>query len=364
MRIAQIAPLHESVPPSRYGGTERVVSYLTEELVRLGHDVTLFATADSVTSARLYPICPRALRTDAECIDPLAHHVYMAELAARHSDRFDIIHSHIDYLAFMLFRRLPIATVTTLHGRLDIPDSYAVYNEFGELPLVSISDSQRDPVPALNWINTVHHGLPRDSFSFSPSPENYVAFVGRISPEKRLDRAIKIACAAGVPLVIGAKVDRSDQQYFEDKIEPLLGHPLVRYLGELSETEKTKLLSGAKALLFPIDWPEPFGLVMIEAMACGTPIIAWAEGSVPEVVKHGISGFIVNSVEEGVQALTSIDKIDRKSCRMEFERGFTSVRMAKDYVDVYEQIIQSFAAEMSHPAAELYAFAKTSGQRP
>lgn len=342
MRIAQVAPLYESVPPQGYGGTERVVSYLTEELVRTGHDVTLFASADSVTTARLVPQCRSSLRLDEHCRDQLAHHIVMLErvVAAAEAGQFDVIHFHVDYLHFPLSRRLRVPHLTTLHGRLDIPDLVAVYREFTEMPVVSISDGQRTPLPWANWAATVHHGLPRDLFTFSPRPEGYLAFVGRISPEKRVDRAIRIADRTGIPLKIAAKIDRADREYFEREIAALLDHPLVEYIGEVDDRQKNELLGGALALLFPIDWPEPFGLVMIESIACGTPVIAYRRGSVPEVIDHGVSGFIVDRDDEAARAVEAATHLSRARCREVFESRFTSERMARDYVKLYERVVR------------------------
>ncbi|MEX2015789.1 MAG: glycosyltransferase family 4 protein [Candidatus Hydrogenedentales bacterium] len=338
MRIAQVAPLYESVPPQGYGGTERVVANITEELVCQGHEVTLFASADSVTSAELRPMSPRSLRLDADCIDQLAHHVYMMEQVIKDSGDFDLIHNHVDYLIFPLARRCRVPVVTTLHGRLDIPDLVPVYREFSEQAVVSISDSQRTPLPFANWVGTVYHGLPVDEYRFHEGPGDYLAFLGRISPEKRCDWAIEIATRAGMPLKIAAKVDKTDRDYFEAEIKPLLEQPGVEFLGEVGGREKSEFLGNAQALLFPIDWPEPFGLVMIEAMACGTPVIARRRGSVPEVVTHGETGFIIDDVDEGVRAVQAIAGLDRRACRAGFEKRFTAPRMAGDYVRIYEQM--------------------------
>jgi glycosyltransferase involved in cell wall biosynthesis len=339
MRIAQVAPLIESVPPKLYGGTERVVSYLTEELVRQGHEVTLFASGDSVTSARLVPASPRALRLDKGSVDQLAHHILLLEAVFQRAGEFDAVHFHIDYLHFPLSRRLPIAQLTTLHGRLDLPDLVPLYEEFREMPLVSISDSQREPLPWANWLATVHHGLPPELYRFQPEPGKYFAFLGRISPEKRLDRAIEIATEAGVPLKIAAKVDLVDREYFNSIIRPLLRHSLVEYVGEVDETEKGDFLGNACALLFPIDWPEPFGLVMIEAIACGTPVIAYRQGSVSEVIEEGRTGFIVDELEDALDAARRIPEIQRVECREVFEKRFTVARMAENYVRLYQRII-------------------------
>ena len=338
LRIAQVAPLYESVPPKYYGGTERIVSYLTEELVTQGHEVTLFASGDSDTKARLVPACPRSLRLDPNCIDQLAHHVVMLEQVMRQADDFDVIHFHIDYLHFPLSRRQALTHVTTLHGRLDIPDLVPLYKEFPELPLVSISNSQREPLPWVNWQATVYHGLPKDLYHFRPQPGQYLACLGRISPEKGIDRAIEIARAVGIPLRIAAKVDKVDRDYFNTVIAPLLRDPLVEYIGEIGEDRKEDFLGHAQALLFPIDWPEPFGLVMIEAMACGTPVIAYSSGSVPEVMEEGSTGFIVHELDDAVEAVRRVPQLSRARCREVFEERFTAQRMAHDYLDVYQRL--------------------------
>jgi glycosyltransferase involved in cell wall biosynthesis len=338
VRIAQVSPLFESVPPKHYGGTERVVSYLTEELVRQGHDVTLYASGDSVTRARLIAPCQRSLRLDKGCVDQLAHHVLMLELVARDAAAYDVIHFHVDYLHFPLSRRQAAAHVTTLHGRLDLPDLIPLYREYGDMPVVSISNSQREPLPGANWQATIHHGLPPDLYRFRGRPGRYLAFLGRISPEKRVDRAIEIATRIGLPLKIAAKVDSVDREYFSERIEPLLRGPNVEYIGEIGEGGKDDLLGNAYALLFPIDWPEPFGLVMIEAMACGTPVIAYRRGSVPEVLDDGITGFIVTGLEDAVRAAERVGQLDRRRCRQAFEERFTVARMAQQYVAVYEKL--------------------------
>jgi glycosyltransferase involved in cell wall biosynthesis len=339
MRIAQVAPLYESVPPKFYGGTERIVSYLTEELVALGHDVTLFASGDSQTRARLVAGCPQSLRLDPNCIDQLAHHLLMLEWVVQQANRFDIVHFHLDYLHFPLSRRGAYRQVTTLHGRLDIPDLPPLYREFPEMPLVSISDSQRLPLPSVNWRATVYHGLPRDLYRFRAEPGEYLACLGRISPEKGIDHAIEIAKQVQIPLRIAAKVDRADRDYFDNVIEPLLDDPIVDYIGEIGDAAKGEFLGHAKALLFPIDWPEPFGLVMIEAMACGTPVIAYASGSVPEVMEQGRTGFIVTGLTDAIDAVRRLPTLSRARCREVFEERFTAERMARDYVDVYENLL-------------------------
>jgi len=340
MRIAQVAPLYESVPPTLYGGTERVVSWLTEELVRLGHEVTLFASGDSLTMARLVPGCKRALRLDPDCVDQMAHHIVMLDKVFSESSDFDLIHFHVDYLHFPMSRLVGARHVTTLHGRLDIPDLIPVYQRFPEMPVISISDSQRRPLPNANWQGTVHHGLPRKSFSLGSGSGGYLVFLGRTSPEKGLDQAIEIAKRAGMPLKIAAKIDRADVQYFETVIKPLLDHPLIEFIGELGYPEKNEFLGNAAGLLFPIDWHEPFGLVMIEAMACGTPVVAYRLGSVPEVMKDHVTGFIVADQEHAVQAVGRLGEIDRSKCRKYFETHFDARRMALDYLQIYQRIVR------------------------
>lgn len=339
MRIAQVSPLYESVPPQGYGGTERVVSYLTEELVRQGHEVTLFASGDSVTRARLVAPCQRSLRLDQACVDPLANHVLMLEMVLREARNFDVIHFHIDYLHFPLSRRHGRPNVTTLHGRLDLPELPALYREFRELPVVSISDAQRLPLPHANWVGTVHHGLPLELHTARTTPGEYLAFLGRISPEKRVDRAVEIARRVGMPLKVAAKIDRADRDYFETRIKHLFDDPLVEYLGEVGGRDKDEFLGNAYALLFPIDWPEPFGLVMIEALACGTPVIAWRRGSVPEVIDDGITGFIVDSLDEAVRGVERVRSLDRRRCREVFEQRFSVERMTRDYLALYEGLL-------------------------
>jgi glycosyltransferase involved in cell wall biosynthesis len=350
MKIAQVSPLYESVPPRLYGGTERVVSYITEALVEAGHDVTLYASGDSNTRARLIKVCPKALRLDDHCIDPYAHHIRMLELVCRDSCDFDIIHFHIDYLHFPLSRRQSWPSVTTLHGRLDIPDLVPLYREFPDSPLVSISDSQRQPLPWANWQATVYHGIPRDLYSLEENPSGYLAFIGRISPEKRLDRAIEIARRAGMDLKVAAKVDSADSDYFADCIKPLLKGPNVEFVGEIGEKEKQQFLGQARALLFPIDWPEPFGLAMIEALACGTPVIAWRNGSIPEVIDHQRTGFVVDNIADAVDAVERIGEIDRPHCREVFEQRFTSARMARDYLKLFQRLINRGYAPISSAA--------------
>ncbi|PYK67598.1 MAG: glycosyl transferase [Verrucomicrobia bacterium] len=340
MRIAQVAPLYESVPPKYYGGTERVVSYLAEELIRQGHEVTLFASGDSVTRARLVAACQRSLRLDEHCIDQMAYQILMLERVFQRAAEFDIVHFHVDYLHFPLSRRQPITHVTTLHGRLDIPDLVPLYREFRDMPVISISNEQREPLPWANWQATVYHGVPTSLYQFRSEPGSYLAFLGRISPEKRVDRAIKIAKQAQIPLKIAAKVDPVDKDYFENAVKPLLRHPLVEFVGEIGDGEKDEFLGNAYALLLPIDWPEPFGLVMIEAMACGTPVIARRRGAVPEVMEEGHTGFIVRNLEEAVEAVRRVPELNRKRCREFFEKRFTATRMAHDYLRVYERLIR------------------------
>lgn len=354
MKIAQVAPLFESVPPKGYGGTERVVSYLTEELVAMGHDVTLFATADSMTSARLIPITTKSLRADAGSPVALACHTTQLGRLGKAAAGFDVIHFHTDYLHFPMARQLATPHVTTLHGRLDLPELAPLYKQFSDIPLVSISDMQRAPLPWANWHGTVYHGLPEDLYSAGLAPADYCVFLGRIAREKRPDRAIDIAIKAGMPIVIAAKIDPSDADYYEASIKPLLSHPLVRFIGEVGEADKSALLSNARALLFPIDWPEPFGLVMIESFACGTPVIAYGHGSVPEVVTDGVTGFVVASQDQALQALLHIDSIDRRSCRKVFEQRFSARQMALRYVELYESLCKGLRppvllADGSHP---------------
>ena len=337
MRIAQIAPLAESCPPALYGGTERVVSYLAEELVAQGHDVTLFASGDSITSAELVPCCERALRLCPGPLDALPYHMIMLDEVARRAHEFDVLHFHIDLMHAPVVRTFAERTVTTLHGRLDLPELQPFYRAFPHLPLVSISNAQRRPLPPVNWLGTVYHGLPEAHLPFSPdAAEGYLAFLGRISPEKCPDRAIEIAARAGAPLKIAAKIDRVDHAYWKARIEPLVrAHANIEYIGEIGEREKPAFLGGASALLFPIDWEEPFGLVMIEAMSCGTPVIAYGRGSVPEVIDNGQSGYVVHSVDEAVRAVGRLGTLRRTAVRDRFEARFTADRMADDYLDIY-----------------------------
>jgi len=340
MKIAQIAPLAESVPPKLYGGTERIVSYLTEELVAQGHEVTLFASGDSRTSARLVPCSNVALRLSPSVRDHVPYQIVMLEEVRRRVREFDVLHFHIDLVHFPLVRDFADRTITTLHGRLDLPDLQPFYREFPEIPLVSISDDQRRPMPPVNWAGTVHHGLPRDLLPFTERPKgDYLAFLGRISPEKRPDRAIQIAARVGMPLKIAAKVDNVDKAYWDTVIEPMVrSHPNVEYIGEINEQQKAEFLGNAKALLFPIDWPEPFGLVMIEAMACGTPTIAFRCGSVPEVIDNDLSGIIVDNLTEAIESVDWALRLDRRKVRKTFERRFSAERMARDYLDIYRAL--------------------------
>ena len=340
MKIAQVAPLFESVPPRLYGGTERVVSYLTEELVRQGHQVTLFASGDSMTSAELVACTPHALRLDPEVRDAMPHMMVMLDKIRERADDFDILHFHIDYLHFPLFRADAGRTLTTLHGRQDLADHIPFYVRFSEMPLVSISDAQRIPLPRGNFVGTVHHGLPLDLYKPTfDSKGGYLAFLGRISPEKRPDRAIQIARKAGLPLKIAAKVDKVDEAYFREVIEPMIDGRQIEYVGEINESAKSQFLGQAAALLFPIDWPEPFGLVMIEAMACGTPVLVFRCGSVPEIIDEGVTGHIVSGVEEAVAALPALLALDRRVIRSRFEKRFSSAQMAAQYVKLYQKLL-------------------------
>jgi glycosyltransferase involved in cell wall biosynthesis len=341
VKIAQVAPLYESVPPRAYGGTERVVSYLTEALVEMGHDVTLFASGDSVTSAKLVPVVPRGLRLDPAKPDPLVWHTIMMDMVLKSAPTFEIIHFHTDVLQLPLIGQCETPCLSTPHGRLDLPDLKPLFRRFGDHPLVSISNSQRTPLPWANWVATVHHGLPLGLYTLHPEPQDYFAFVGRISPEKRADRAIEIAKACGKPLRIAAKVDPADRDYFESAIEPLLDDPLVTFVGEIGEQAKNDFIGNSRAFLMPIDWPEPFGLVMIEAMACGTPVIAYGYGSVPEIIDPGVTGFVVSNQEQAIAAAKDIGRIDRRRCRQVFEQRFSARVMARQYLDVYRQLVES-----------------------
>lgn len=346
MRIAQIAPLHEAVPPKLYGGTERVVSYLTEALVELGHDVTLFASGDSRTSARLEAVWPQALRLDPSIRDTVAPHMLLLEEVRRRSGDFDILHFHIDYYPFSLFSRQPVPYLTTLHGRLDLPELQPIFDTFAQAPVVSISDSQRVPLPQANWVSTVLHGLPEKLLTPRTDIEpGYLAFLGRISPEKRVDRAIRIAAKCGMPIKIAAKLDNADRAYYESQIKPLMNQTHVEFIGEIGESEKAAFLSGAHALLFPIDWPEPFGLVMIEAMACGTPVIAFNRGSVPEVIENGQSGFVVEDEISAIAAVNRLHTLSRTKVRQCFEKRFTSHVMAKRYLEAYQILLDAASTD-------------------
>ncbi|HEX3882464.1 MAG TPA: glycosyltransferase family 4 protein [Stellaceae bacterium] len=339
MKIAQVAPLMEAVPPKLYGGTERIVSYLTDHLVELGHEVTLFASGDSVTKAKLEPVWPCALRMDGSMRDYLAPHIVMLEQVARRADEFDIIHLHIDYLGYPIMRRTATPFLATLHGRLDLPELRPLYDLFDEVPVVSISDSQREPLPQAGYVATVQHGIPGRLLLPSFGAGGYLAFLGRISPEKAPDAAIRIAAAAGMPLKIAAKVDNVDRRYFAELIEPMLGAANVEFIGEIGDDKKGEFLGNASALLFPIAWREPFGLAMIEAMACGTPVIAFRNGSVPEVIDDGITGFIVEDEEGAVAAIEHVRGLDRAQIRRVFDERFTARRMAEDYIDIYRRLI-------------------------
>lgn len=338
MKIAQVAPLIESVPPRAYGGTERVVHYLTEALVRMGHEVTLFASGDSRTSARLIPVVDRSLRLHPARPDPTIWHTLMVDRVRELSDSFDVIHFHIETLHLPLMSRCRTPSLTTLHGRVDLPDLKPLHRRFKNHPLVSISDSQRAPIAWAPWIGTVHHGLPIDLYTFHPRPQDHFAFVGRVSPEKRLDRAIEIAIACDTPIRIAAKVDVNDREYFERVIEPMLDHPLVTFVGEIGEEAKNEFIGNAQAFLMPVDWPEPFGLVIIEALACGTPVIAYGQGSIPELLDDGVTGFIVHDQQQAIAAARRIRQIDRSACREVFERRFTSDVMARNYLALYREL--------------------------
>jgi len=341
LRIAQVSPLYESVPPKLYGGTERVVSYLTEQLVHLGHEVTLFASGDSVTKARLVPCCPRSLRLDPGCVDQLAHQFVMLDKVIEQTrrDKFDIVHFHIDYFHFPISRAYEIPQLTTLHGRLDLPDLPPLYRRYADMPVVSISKAQRKPLPHANWVGNVYHGLPTEGLTAGSGGGGYLAFLGRICPEKRVDRAIEIAGRTGLPLKIAAKVDRADREYFETKIKHLLQQPGIEFIGEIREDEKAEFLGNASAMLFPIDWPEPFGLAVIEAMACGTPTLAFRCGSVPEILSSGASGVVVESMDEAVGSMDKLLSLDRRLIRREFEKRFTASRMAMDYATLYHSVL-------------------------
>jgi glycosyltransferase involved in cell wall biosynthesis len=346
MRIAQVAPLTEAVPPKLYGGTERVVHWLTEELVALGHDVTLFASGDSQTSAKLDATWPKALRLDGAVRDPNALHMVMLERVRQKCDdeEFDLLHFHLDYYPFSLFSRQPTPFLTTLHGRLDLPEHQPVFTTFSSVPVISISDSQRRPVPQANWLRTIHHGLPEKLLTPQPCKQEYLAVLGRVTPEKGVDRAIKIAERCGIPIKIAAKVDRADLDYYNEVIRPLIDQsPLAEYIGEINDAEKPDFLSGAIGLLLPLDWPEPFGIVMIEAMACGTPVIAYNRGSVPEIIDHGLTGFIVQDETSAVAAVDRLSSLSRPAIRRQFEARFTARRMALDYLAAYRSLMEAAA---------------------
>jgi glycosyltransferase involved in cell wall biosynthesis len=361
MRIAQIGPLMESVPPRLYGGTERIVSYLTEELVRMGHDVTLFASGDSVTAGNLVPCVPMALRLDAKVKDVIPYYMLMLDRVREAADEFDILHFHIDQFHFPLFRPMAERTVTTLHGRQDLPDMHPLYVGFNDMPLVSISNAQRQPIPNANFVSTVYHGLPDGLYQPHFHPRGgYVAFLGRISPEKGIDRAIDIARSVGIPFKIAAKVDKVDREYFAEVIEPLLAGPGVEYIGEINEQQKDEFLGEALALLFPIDWPEPFGLSMIEAMACGTPVLAFRRGSVAEVIDAGVTGLVVDSVDEAKIALPRVIALDRRAVRRRFEERFSATLMAKEYLGVYRSLLRRARSSEHHETKQL----STTGVRP
>jgi glycosyltransferase involved in cell wall biosynthesis len=344
MRIAQVAPLTEAVPPRLYGGTERVVHWLTEELVSLGHDVTLFASGDSHTSGKLEAVWPKALRLDGAVRDPNALHMVMLERVRQKCDdeEFDFLHFHLDYYPFSLFQRQPTPFVTTLHGRLDLPEHQPVFHTFAKVPIISISNAQRRPVPHANWVRTIHHGLPENLLTPKQAKQEYLAVLGRIAPEKGVDRAIRIALRSGVPLKIAAKVDRADQEYYDELIRPLISaSPLVEYIGEISDHEKSDFLSRAMGLLVPIDWPEPFGLVMIEAMACGTPVVAFNRGSVTEIVDDGLTGFIVEDEISALGVVDGLSRLNRETIRRQFEARFTARRMALDYLAAYRSLMDA-----------------------
>lgn len=355
LRIAQVAPLYERIPPKLYGGTERVVSYLTEELVRRGHQVTLFASGDSQTAARLAPGCPQSLRLAGKAeLGVFLQLPMLSEVYEEAASRFDVIHSHIDYWSFPFARLTNTPTVATMHGRLDVEELHPVYARYRNIPLVSISDAQREPLPLMNWVATIYHGLPRDLLHFSPGPGKYLAFLGRISPEKRPDLAIEVARRVGIPLKIAAKVDAVDRDYFETVIKPLLSPPDIEYIGEIGESEKSEFLGNALAFMFTIDWPEPFGLAMIEALACGTPVVARPCGSIPEVVRSGVTGFVASSVGEMAAAVSEIEKLSREECRREFENRFTAEIMVDRYEQVYRQLIETGPRKLFEKPKETY----------
>jgi glycosyltransferase involved in cell wall biosynthesis len=362
MRIAQVAPLHESVPPNLYGGTERVVSYLTEELVRRGHQVTLFASADSKTTARLVPVCERALRLDSRCLDPLPFHFIQMEEVIRRQHEFDIIHSHVDSLGFILGRRLHLPVLTTLHGRLDLWEHPFIFREYREFPLVSISNAQRHPLPQANWLTTIYHGLPEDLYTCREQSGEYLVYIGRISPEKNVASAVQIAVETGIPLKVAAKVSRDEREYFDTAIRPLFSHPLVEYIGEVNDRDKGKLLREALAFLHPVDWPEPFGLAMLEAMACGTPVIARRRGAIPEVVDHGLTGFIFDQDEEAISLLgKALPLISRRRCRQHFEQRFLARQMAEAYLMAYRTMLAGVTGNLGSGQKGEYPCLKLAG---
>jgi glycosyltransferase involved in cell wall biosynthesis len=348
MRIAQVAPLAESVPPKLYGGTERVVAWLIDELVDLGHDVMLLASGDSQTRARLVPVWPRALRLSRPRPDPIAVQAVLLEALAQHASDFDVIHVHVDWLHLPLLRRLGVPFLTTMHGRLDLPGLPEVARCFPAAPFVSTSDDQRRPLAAANWLGTVYHGLPVNSLRPSYKPGSYLAFLGRLTAEKGPEAAIRIARASGLALRIAAKVPRAERGYFKDKLEQEIDGQQVQLVGEVNDQTKQPFLADAAALLFPIDWPEPFGLVMIEAMACGTPVIAFRSGSVPEVIDEGVTGFIVADEAEAIQAVQRVKELDRHIVRARFEQRFTARRMAEEYVGHYQTLVQSRRAQSGY----------------
>lgn len=357
MKIAQVAPLYESVPPKLYGGTERIVYYLTEELVRLGHEVTLFAAGDSKTSAALVPCIDEALRLNEDCEESLAPHILQLQQVMQQAEQFDLIHLHTGYIGFPFSKKIQTPHVTTMHGKLNIPELQFVYNQFPD-PLISISDNQRKPLPNGNFMGTVYHGIPRNLHPCGEGRGGYLAFLGRISPEKGIDTAIEWAMAANQPLKVAAKVDKADQAYFDEKIKHLLDHPLIEFIGEINEKEKSRFLGEATALLFPINWNEPFGLVMIEAMACGTPVVAHCMGSVPEIIEDGKTGFIVSNTSEAVQVIHQVHHCDRREVRRQFELRFTAERMATDYVELYKKLISAHATSQG-PADEVPIYLET-----
>lgn len=346
MRIAQIAPLTEAVPPKLYGGTERVVHWITEELVALGHEVTLYASGDSCTAGKLVALWPRALRLDESIRDPNALHLTMLEHVRERAHQFDVLHFHLDYYPFSLFARQHTPFVTTLHGRLDLPEHQPLFDTFPTLPVISISNAQRRPVPQAGWLRTIYHGLPEHLLMPRPVKPRYFAFLGRIAPEKGVDRAIHIAKASGIPLKIAAKVDRADREYYEHEIKHLIDGRHIEYIGEITDRDKSEFLSGSLALLVPINWPEPFGLVMIEAMACGTPVIAFNRGSVPEIVEDGLTGFIVEDEQGAIGSAYRIAELSRSRIRARFEERFTARRMAQDYVSVYRSLVERSAPQL------------------